>query len=140
MRHVTHRMQAFLDGELTPAAVEAVREHLASCGPCRQELAARQQLWRQVDTLAAVPNQVAIWPRLAALLQERGRRRWSWPYRGLALAAALGGVLLGWRVGQPAGSNAASHDLAAEAGYLADSVPSLDQLWLQAAINGESES
>lgn len=136
MKHVTQRIQAYLDGELTPPAVQALEEHLRGCAACRQELEAGQGLWRQVEAAMSMPDRASLWPRLADRLERRRRRRGAWTFRGLGLAAALTGLLLGWQLGQPAAAARRDGVLKAETGYLEDSLPSLDQLWLQAGING----
>ena len=131
MKHVTDQIQAYLDGELPPAAVQRFGDHVQACPACRRELAARQALWDQVDRVAPVPTLPPLWPQLAGRLQQRESRPWSWSFRGLAVAATLAGLLLGWQVGGPASGPQTLVSTDAEDGYLESALPSLDQLWLQ---------
>lgn len=141
MKHLDQRIQAFLDGELPPAEALAVERHVRSCASCRRALEARRALWERIDGLAARPlPEIAAWPRLARRLERRGRSGWTWPARGLALAAMLAGMALGWQLGRTGASFGAADDTANGSGYLTDSQPSLDQLWLQVAVNGETGS
>jgi anti-sigma factor RsiW len=149
MKHVTHLIQAYLDGELAAADRAYVAAHLADCEACRRELDDLSRLFAAIDQAQATPTLAPIWPalavRLAARTDERtdARRRpaWSWSYRGLAAAAAVTGLLLGWQLGAapPAGADAPA--VAVEAGYLETTLPSLDLLWLQLDdLNGEAGS
>lgn len=45
----TDDLQAFLDGELGPAEVKAVRHHLGCCPACRQELSRLRLLWLELE-------------------------------------------------------------------------------------------
>lgn len=93
-----------LDGELEPAAEDALREHLAACPACRAELERGQYLRRQV---AALPRSVEpardLWPGIAHQLGEerrpRGRSTWSVWLGTAAAAAMLGAVLTGMLAG-----------------------------------------
>ena len=135
MKHVTDRIQAYLDGELSPEEIRAVGDHVHQCPACRQALEDRQELWRRIEA-PALQVEVSIWPRLAERLERRRAQRWSWPQRSLALAAMTAGILLGWQLGRPLQEQRTNGDLAAEMSYLRDSHPSLDQLWLQVGANG----
>jgi anti-sigma factor RsiW len=136
MNHIKHQIQAYLDGELTTRETRDLEGHVRRCAVCRQALDDRQELWRRVDMAADVPVAISIWPRLVARLESGRDRHWTWPYRSLALAATLAGMLVGWHLGQPAHPDHSNDDTAAEAGYLEERAPSLDQLWLLAGTNG----
>ena len=138
MNHVTHQIQAFLDGELPPQKALAFRGHLHRCKACRQAFEDRQQLWHRVDALAAVPAGASVWPRLAGLLERRRRQNRSWTFRSLAVAATVAGMLLGWQLGGPVQTRGAGAGAGAalDMSFLEDTAPSLDQLWLQVGVNG----
>jgi len=141
MTHITDRIQAYLDGELSPAATVAVAEHLRDCPACRREVADAQRCWRLVDSAAPASPRRSVWPQVAAqLARRRARPGWPWPQRGLALVAAVAGLAFGRRLGGPAARGetgaAVAADTGAGANYLEASLPSLDQLWLQL---GEAE-
>jgi anti-sigma factor RsiW len=142
MTHVTDRIQAWLDGELSPPDAARFQDHIQQCPHCRRELDACRRLWELVDTAAPVPELAPLWPRLAARLRPQARpQRWSWSYRGLAVAASAAGLLLGWQLGGPVASAPAHAGQTAEVGYLDADWPSLDQLWLQLEnLNGEAGS
>jgi anti-sigma factor RsiW len=91
-RHLDDQLDAWLDGELSPADRTGAERHLGECAECR-EAAARLRALR--DTAAALPREIApardLWPGIAARLNEPAvvpfpARRG--PGRPLALAAA----------------------------------------------------
>lgn len=119
------RLSAWLDGELTPAAAEALEEHLAACPGCaaeRERLAAVRDAFRSL-TPAAPPADLAgaVLERIreetgadagpasrTAAPSHRRWPRWATPARtaaALALAAAgLGALWLALAPGEtPAG-------------------------------------
>jgi anti-sigma factor RsiW len=149
MKHVTHRIQAYLDGELAAADRAHVAAHLAGCEACRRELDDLSRLFAAIDQAQDTPTLAPIWPALAGRLAARtdartgARRRpdWSWSYRGLAAAAAVTGLVLGWRLGAAPPADQVAPTVAVEAGYLETTLPSLDLLWLQLDdLNGEAGS
>ncbi len=134
MKHVTHQMQSYLDGELTAAEAEVLESHVAGCSACRRELVATRQLWAQVDLAGPLPDQPAVWPGLAdKLAQRRQRGTWTWSQRGLAAAALVAGLVVGLQFGLSMGALDPDQVAVAdgEEDYLEESLPSLDQLWLQ---------
>jgi anti-sigma factor RsiW len=137
VKHVDHQIQAYCDGELSPSLREAFEAHVRRCAPCRRELEATQALWAEVDAARPTPDGPAAWPGVQARLARRaGRTPWTWPQRGLAVAAVVAGVVLGFELGQLGAPGTAADDLA-EADYLEESLPSLDQLWLQLGDSDE---
>jgi anti-sigma factor RsiW len=91
--HILDRLDAYLDGELEPAAREGVRAHIAACAGCRAEETLRRRL---ADLLAAVPAPAApsLAERVLARLEADDARpadpfRWLAPVLGLAAAAAM---------------------------------------------------
>lgn len=96
-----------LDGGLSLAAEQALREHLADCPSCRAELQRSQQLRRQV---AALPRSAEpardLWPGIACQLggERRPRSRSAWSvWMGTAAAAAMLGAVLTGMLAQPRG-------------------------------------
>jgi anti-sigma factor RsiW len=49
MKCSSDELQVFLDGELGPAEVIAVRRHLGCCPACRQELSRLRLLWLELE-------------------------------------------------------------------------------------------
>jgi hypothetical protein len=86
------RLALFLYGDLDACEEAEVRDHLAGCAPCRQELAALQQVRRALDGVPVPPIAVDL-PRLyqqAAARQQRQARRWRRAALAVCgLAAAL---------------------------------------------------
>jgi anti-sigma factor RsiW len=71
-------MMDVLYGEATPAAAQAVEEHVAVCAACREEMAA----------LRRVRHDLSAW-RLPESVRPRSRRAAGHPAWALAVAAAL---------------------------------------------------
>jgi hypothetical protein len=94
-------LDAYLDGELTPAEQETVKAHLATCASCRAEAEAIRSIVADARALPrSLPPERDLWsgigPRLtqAAVGPERVRR--PRPLRGwFRLAAAIGLILFG---------------------------------------------
>ncbi|HOX26041.1 MAG TPA: zf-HC2 domain-containing protein [Candidatus Krumholzibacteria bacterium] len=140
MKHVDQRIQAYLDGELAPAAAAELQEHLRECADCRQRLEAARRCWQLVDIAVAPPLRRSVWPRVEAVVaRRRGLRAWSWPQRGLAATAAAAGVVLGMQLGEPAATDDPDVRYAGDGAtdYLEASLPTLDQLWLQLGDQAE---
>src|SRR5919199_1642583 len=66
--HVRDELSAYLDGELAPAARQAVDEHLAACAECRAELESLRQTRDLLRALPPVapPRSFAITAEMAA--------------------------------------------------------------------------
>lgn len=114
MTHVTQGvLQEYLDGELGPDRLQAVRRHVGACALCAQRLAALETgaAWTATrvgegEGKAAVADAEAAWERLAAVWgrgagqQASGptplpSRRRSWPIAvGAAAALAVGALAL----------------------------------------------
>lgn len=81
-KDVRRLLIAYLDGELEPTEQEAIRDHLAECASCREELAALATTRAQVSTgLQAAADEAApsphTWDRLQArLVQEAPPKAW----------------------------------------------------------------
>jgi anti-sigma factor RsiW len=127
------RIQAYLDGELSAAGTAAAEAHLRHCDRCRAALRAAEETWQAVDAARPAVPAPDLWPDLAGRLARRRAGRWSWPQRGLAVAAATVGVVVGLNLGgtMPTESVSTRPDLAAAADdYLDTRLPTLDQSWL----------
>lgn len=77
------RLQAFLDGELSPGEVAAVEAHLAGCARCGEELEAWRALFQD---LAELPSHTPAWGFADRVLSRAPRER-------LSLAAGTLGAL-----------------------------------------------
>ncbi len=81
-----------LYGELCPEDETPLREHLAGCRSCRQEMEALQQSRRQLSVLSQ-PDSSPDFGRLYRTAADRaGRSRRRWRY--LALASSAAAVLI----------------------------------------------
>jgi hypothetical protein len=70
--HIVYWLGAFHDGELQPALENRVREHLAVCFECRQELTLLEELSSLLHSQPVqVPNPVKATARLMAQLPDR---------------------------------------------------------------------
>jgi anti-sigma factor RsiW len=90
-------LAGLLYGELSPAEIEAVHQHLADCPPCRAEQAALRQVQAALNA-APVPEVAVDLPRLyheAARRAERRLRRWRRVAVGALAAAAVLIVVFG---------------------------------------------
>jgi anti-sigma factor RsiW len=95
MTHVRERIQACLDGELTPTEAEVVRKHCASCPECGRAWRETAALWDAVDRVPPPLLSRSLWPELQA---RRNARTPSWPRLGFAtgaLAVTAAGLWLG---------------------------------------------
>ena len=106
--HVSRRLAAYIDGELSPRRARQAELHLGRCAHCRAE---REQVGfgiAMVERLPSVEAPEAIWASIeAALLENRSPRTSTVrPWR-LAFAATLVVALLGaayWRFAHPSGT------------------------------------
>jgi anti-sigma factor RsiW len=101
--HPSDALSAYLDGDLDPAARQAVEAHLTVCAECRAVVADLDGLQRVARAWGDETARPAadLWPGIAARLDERGtglgparvlpwyRRRWSVGVAELAVAATL---------------------------------------------------
>ena len=137
MKHVDHQIQAYCDDELPATLRQAFEDHVGQCAECRRQLEASQRLWQDVVAAPHPEMRRSVWPAVARRLGPRLTRRrepvvWTWPQRGLAVTAMVAGVLIGFRFGGPSDTvGADTETVTASADYLEESLPSLDQLWLE---------
>ena len=88
--HPGDRLSAYLDGELTADVTAAVRGHVASCRPCRDELDRLAQARRLLRGMAPLEPPPGLAERFGARLRQVFRRVAG----GVALAGAgIGAVL-----------------------------------------------
>ncbi len=143
--HVTGRLQAYLDGEVTGAERETIDRHLDRCEPCRAELSTLRGLWQAVDGAAEPAPTSPIWPAIDDALARRRKHvqgpPWTWPQRGLAAASLAAGLVLGIGLGtlpdRPASGADATVTVIETNDYLQDGLPTLDELWLEAGAANE---
>lgn len=143
MSHVTHLIQAYIDGELHADEAARVEAHTADCDACRRELEAMRNVWGMVDAMPSPRPTTSVWPDLAAELDRRRRPTiWTWPQRGLAATALAAGVAVGLGLGGQRMETESTTTLAARddsdgLDYLQDGLPTLDQLWIDAGAGDE---
>ncbi len=137
MNETTRMLQAYLDGELPDDQRAEVQRRLAADPGCRRELAALQAIWQVVDT--AAPTEVgSVWPRVAASLKSRRRSSaWTLPQRGLAAAALVAGLLVGYGVGNRPVSQGGELADVTSVDSLEDTITTLDSLWLELSATEE---
>jgi len=99
--HVSNRLAAYVDGEVTPNDVRTIERHLAECARCRTD---HQQLRLAAATLKALPMVPVpdnIWPLIERGLREASPtvppvrpRVWRWAAAG-AMAVVIAVVAIG---------------------------------------------
>jgi anti-sigma factor RsiW len=85
-RDLENLLDAYLDRELEPAESASVRDHVGSCVACRERLADRESLGRQVRR---APYYAAPDALRARLVPSRPRSSWTSPRLPWAAAAML---------------------------------------------------
>jgi anti-sigma factor RsiW len=141
MKHVRDKIQACLDGELTPAEAAAVRAHCESCDACGRIWHESEAVWRAVAEAPPPPLNRSLWPGVQTRLAPRS----PWPrlaFAGGAVAVALVGLLGGLWFGGALGDGARSTAMPSllEEGVLLveGAEPTFDLLYLAAGL-GEEE-
>lgn len=81
--HTTHRLTAYIDGELPPEEMHEVEEHLAACPLCRDELETLRSFWTLVGEGLSTEMEgerpvPALWPAIVSRLERERTRRRSW--------------------------------------------------------------
>jgi len=101
MKCSTEVLQAFLDGEMEPVEMKAVRRHLGCCPSCRQELSRLRLLWLELEQEEEIEipeilpfiRQQAVTRAKAARQEAVGTSKVSlWDAQKLAWQPALAGV------------------------------------------------
>jgi hypothetical protein len=97
----TERLSAFVDGELSPTEMAAVRTHAASCPHCTRAIADLRALVATASALGEPEPPLTLWPAIEGALESRPRFGWlsiaSW--RPFALGALAGAAAVGLVVG-----------------------------------------
>ncbi|MBI4617364.1 MAG: zf-HC2 domain-containing protein, partial [Planctomycetes bacterium] len=73
-RRIEKDLEAYLDGEVTEAVAEAIREHLARCRSCEALLAELQGVGTALETWKAPDPSPGLRARIGARLAEEGAR------------------------------------------------------------------
>jgi len=149
MKHVKHRLEAWLGGELTLPDVGEIQAHLSTCDSCREAADQLQATWT-ILAEAAPPQAVSsVWPAVQARTVDVSRDNWffggtpAWRV-GLAAMALTVGLLAGFLV--PGGNRAVADEVSGVAPWLGGATwsdagdESLDDLWLSEATDREEES
>lgn len=95
VRHVGHRLAAYVEGQLSDRQAQRVRKHIVRCDACRAKLARHERL--ATDLRLALRHDVRLSPRRVEALWEAlrtrpiRRTRWTAPR---ALAPVLLALLL----------------------------------------------
>jgi anti-sigma factor RsiW len=121
--HPDDQLSALLDGELAPGDAVAVRQHLAGCEPCRDELDAVAAVRLALRDMPAVPAP----PGFIARAVDR-RRRDSRRGAALVLAAAALAVVVGLVAAKDADPSVGSGEPTEAAASAASAGPRL-QRW-----------
>jgi anti-sigma factor RsiW len=104
-RHVSGKLAAYADGELTPRAAQQVELHLARCMRCRREQAEVRFGIAMMERLPSIDAPDAVWAaidanptdRRQAVMSAKRPRRLA--FAAAVLVAAAGAAI--WRVAQP---------------------------------------
>jgi anti-sigma factor RsiW len=107
---VRTKLQAYLDGELSPEESVLVGEHLDGCEPCRAEMARLAAVAEALETWPLVEEPAGLTARVMAQVRRRPalppfRLHWSDLAIGLAGGGAVFAALILWRYLIPAGQS-----------------------------------
>ena len=143
------KLSAYVDGELSREDAAAIREHLAHCAACREELSRLAFVSEALETLDGAEPDPYFAPRLKRLaVAERGR---GWARRAFVPAAAaaaaalslvLGGFLGRALYAEPNGASVAANGELVE--YLGvapvEDFPdgSLGETWGEVLVEGDN--
>jgi anti-sigma factor RsiW len=104
-RHVSGKLAAYADGELTPRAAQKVELHLGHCMRCRSQQAEIRSGIAMMERLPSIEAPAAIWTAIEANLADRrqtampAEHPWRLAFAGAALLAVAAVAI--WRVAQP---------------------------------------
>ena len=90
-------LSAYVDGELAEEKAAAIREHLAHCAACREELSRLEFVSEALELLEGAEPDPYFAPRLKRL--AAGRRSGGWARRVLVPAAATTAAVLSLLLG-----------------------------------------
>ena len=147
MKHVTHRLEAWLGAELGAAEAAELEAHLVDCAACRSEADDLRNVWEMLGGAATAPAAGSIWPTVRARTFAGTNGSWFFGGTpalrvGLATCAVAVGLLAAILL--PGGGTSVAEE-AADAGFwldgtswAADDDGALDNLWLAAADDREA--
>jgi ferric-dicitrate binding protein FerR (iron transport regulator) len=100
-KHISQRMAALLDGQMTGQEARRAELHLRDCPRCRAEYEQVRVGMTMVKNLVSVDAPPAIWPSIEAGLQAPGvlHRRWVLAAAAVALAVLAAAGAAYWRLG-----------------------------------------
>lgn len=85
-----HKLSAYVDGELSPSLMEAVRAHLASCASCARDYRELSFAWHLVEEIPPVAPRTSLWPGIEERNSTNGASFWSFlAWRSFATSASL---------------------------------------------------
>jgi anti-sigma factor RsiW len=106
----TVKLDAYLDGELSPQEVASFEEHASSCPDCLIELEETRELLRTTASLdRSVPPARDLWPDISERLQPPrgdvvegrfGRRLGPWAAVAAMALVAIGSVVVSYMMGR----------------------------------------
>ena len=95
------RIEAYIDGELTPAEQTRLEAHAATCAACAAELEDARRLVGALRTLPSLTCPDAVSQALQTRIRQARRqrlhvavRRWGWAYAAAAVLALIAGYHL----------------------------------------------
>jgi anti-sigma factor RsiW len=91
------KLSIYADGELPEAEAAAIREHLAECAACREELSRLEFVSAALESLEGAEPDPYFAPRLKRV--AAGQRGRGWPARVLVPAAAAAAAALSLAAG-----------------------------------------
>ena len=100
-KHISRRMSALLDGQMTAPEVRRAELHLTECGRCRAEFEQVRAGMTMVKSLATAEAPPAIWPSIEAgrRAPESGQRYWALAAAAVTLAVLAAAGIAHWRRG-----------------------------------------
>ena len=85
------RIEAYIDGELTPVEQGRLEAHAATCAACAAELEDARRLVGALHTLPSLTCPNAVSQALQTRVRQTRRRRWGWAYAAAAVLALIAG-------------------------------------------------
>ena len=154
MKHITENIHAWLAGELDPAAVTDLEQHLKQCPDCARAATESRTFWEALGAAAPGESQMSspsVWPGVRArTFGERAGGSWfygpsSLVRAGLATAAVTAGLVFAALLpggGLDAAPNSSEQQvetlwLENSSWTVADQDYGLDRMWLSAGLDTE---
>jgi anti-sigma factor RsiW len=138
--HVEHRIQSWLDGELSANEAEAVENHCRSCDGCGEIWQAQLEIRSMLRAGPAEEPLAPMWPAVEEKLH--GKTEVSLPFAFGASAAAVAGIAIGvflGTIGESSYENG-EQDVWSEVGstMTVESSPGLSGFYLDAEEGSDS--